>query len=311
MQRKTENSMRDLSFFGPWLKPIVDRTNAKVHQFLTYVLNSNLEGARAMLLSDISLLWSVQSIGEHMHVTGLQLARNLGDVGMCEMMLACAAACAEEKKVYITLPEKTNQKKPFDTKHFDDIAGVIGFAARFDMRFIYAEINRHRNPNHQMTPLSYAMDDFRRICDAHGEMTPQDVVNAFLALATHREKFETDDELKLFFLQVIGYVERLSPVWFGQALVSDINNLLGSNRVFRRVEAYRVDDVDYPMVALIPSSGFGFNFACDGAGLLGIQWWRRPFYEEMGVGVLTNFIELQNQKFQNLANAASQPRVNI
>lgn len=63
--------------------------NQKVHQFLTCVLNSNLKDAQEMLLQDPGLACETQTIGEHKQVTGLQLARDLGDAGMLEMMLEC------------------------------------------------------------------------------------------------------------------------------------------------------------------------------------------------------------------------------
>jgi hypothetical protein len=256
--RRFANTCRQFLFFTNKLKPVIRRANAEVHQFLNCVLNSDLARAREMLLLDPGLVWEVQTIGEHGQVNGLQLGRNIGDAGMCEMMLNCAAG-----KIDASLPANTNQKKSFELKHFDDIADAIANAARKNKLSITAEKDRHRNPEHQMTALSHAMDSFRKICDAHGEMTPQDIINAFLALVKHWDKLKSYDEVNLFFLQVIGYIERLCPVWFRQALVEGINNLLQPDAVLQRVTECNVSNVNYPLVSLIPSSGLGFDFACD------------------------------------------------
>lgn len=305
--RRAERTAQEFLYFFPGqLIPAIRRANAKTYQFLTYVLNSDLVSANNMLREDPGLLLETQSIGEHESVTGLQLACNLGDAGMCQMMLECAV-----EKMDVNFPSKTNQKKCFDEKHFDEIADEIAIAARSNAQIVADEIERHRNPHHPMSELSHKMDTFRKRCDAHGEMTPEDVINAFTALKKHWNKFEYRNEVILFFIQVIGYVERLTPAWFRQALIESIFFLLWpNNTAMERETTCLVGGNVHPIVHLNPSAGFGFDFSCSDIGLIDAHSRPQECDPAITVESLNDFIEQQNQHFLELIRFINRMKCN-
>lgn len=234
--------------------------SSKLQRFFTFIYNSDLDSAKQILLSDPRLILKKNSIGAYKNLNGLELAWNLGDAGMCAMMVDLA----DSKGIVVEISESTNKNPAFDPSHFEEIAEVI---IASDYQSVSDELYRHHT--HKVTSISKAMDDFRGICDKHGEMSPQDVVNAFLVLEKYAAQLDRHDGFRLYFAQVIGYVERLTPVWFRQALIQGILNLQEPNAVLHRAANHVVDNIQYPVIDLEPCRGLGFKFACDVNGARG------------------------------------------
>lgn len=231
-------------------------------QLLTHTIHSDLKAAELLIKQQPDLLLVEESIGEHQHVTALQLAFDLRDYGMHEMHRKHAP---DQTKVKCS--EHARQKPLVPDKYFNLAAEAISKASN---EAVDQELRRHStSPDTYLpTELGRVLDTYREACDKHGETTPRDVANVYDAFHYYYHAFDTWDKAKLFFIQVIGYVERLEPVWFKQALVQGTKKLLKPDVELQRVSECRVKDDVHSLVNLKPNAGWGFDFACDDLGVV-------------------------------------------
>src|SRR3990167_4319860 len=290
--------------------PSLEQSTPNVeNQLLTEIFNSDLEAASAMLKQHPELLSQASSIGEHQQVRPLELARELRDIGFYEMLLASNRDPNNVKPHAIA-----ELKAPLDIKYFTLVAEAIMSAG---IETVFQELGRHRHPDeYQQTELGRAMDAFREACDKHGETTMQDVINAFKVLSQSWGGF-TWNQAKLFFLQVVGYVERLEPVWFRQALHQGTKNLLKPDVELQRVSECKVNNVTHSLINHVPRKGLGFEFAFDDTGVVAItekSGKRFLWHTEGHLGsfwsafpcTIEKFCRAVESRFNQLENACSQ-----
>lgn len=249
-------------FFSKSMQPVIKRASDAVHQFLVHVRNADLLAVSTMLETDPGLLLEKQIFGEHGKVTGLQLAKRMGDIGMCQLMLNCLQALDAQHGFQHTNAQIKNvltnsqMKASFDVSNYDNAADAIA-RHRWDAA---TELTRHRLRDQQRTNLSDDMDAYRRACDEHGEFTAQDLINVSDALVRNADKFITYHEFDLYFLQVMGYVARKLPMFLKLALDLGIVEMIQDN--FELYRHTRSDNHHSPYsFADIPNARLGFDFS--------------------------------------------------
>lgn len=280
---------------------------------LTEIYNSNLEAAKATLKEHPELLSEADSIGEHKQIKPLELARELRDFGFYEMLLACNRDPNNVKPC-----ENTAKKAPLDVMFFSLVLEAIATAGRST---VYQELHRYSSKDaYQETELGRALDAFRAACDKHGETTMQDIVNAIEVFNKHYHAFNNWMKVKLFFIQVIGYIERQEPAWFRQALHQGTKNLLSPDVELQRVSECKVNDKTYSLTNPAPHTGLGYEFAFDDRGVVPTSepvgkrflFWRRDGHLGSYLGpfpsTIKNFCDDIESRFNQLENGCNQER---
>lgn len=264
--RRFANICRSL-FWNEKLKPFTRSASAAVHRFLVHVQNGDLTSTSMMLEQDPGLILERHSVGEHRWVTALMLAKRLGDIGMCRLLLNHLQAFdAKFGTRHTTLQSKevsnSQKKAPLDTKYFDGVADAIG---EFPSD-VKAELSRHRDPNQKKTYLSVRMDSYRAACDRHGETSAEDLKNVFEALYRNYPKFKNYNQFELFFYQVIGYIARKMPLCLKMALNQGVQHILNNKAELIRVNDLVICGVNCSLNDLTLNTGIGFDYSFDTLG---------------------------------------------